>query len=158
MFAMIFITVITTNDLAFPIVISHGWVVKCLDPCPTVSTCTFPSWFFLLCAALAFLISIKKIFKSPPNCFDTWGLRINSFEKYFGNFSDPTLNYYQNLELYRFKKTFIWERKYPTWYSMLILFTNIEGPGTQIISSSREQNSKTHSTQTVWHRGHEKRP
>ena len=69
-------------------------MVMFLDSHHTMST--FLNWFVLPGVALAFSISIRKYIS---NLLVT---DITSFEKR-GNYSDRTLNVYQNLVRYRFK-------------------------------------------------------
>ena len=74
----------------FPLV---EWWCMLLDSLPLLYT--FPSWLGLLYTFIAFLISIQK---SPFNCCHRVTDSI-SFEIHFACFffSDPTLNFYQNL-------------------------------------------------------------
>ena len=72
-----------------------------IDSHPTV--CTFHCWFVWLDAAQAIKISILKLYESPLNWYHRV-IDITSFENISESFSDPTLNLYQNLVLYRFKK------------------------------------------------------
>ena len=65
----------------------------------------------------------SKFYKIPLNFFHR--VRdITRLGKTFGDFSDPTLNFYQTLVLYRFKN--MWEREYQTWSFKVISFTNIK--------------------------------
>ena len=95
-----FLFVSTVQTTIYAQSLSNFCVVMSLDSHPTVST--FHSWFVLLGAAIAFSISILKIYKLPLNyCHRV--TNITSFVKHLGNFSDHTLNFYENLVLYFFK-------------------------------------------------------
>ena len=101
-----YIPVLTTEAMVsvFLSSISPGWVVMFLDSQRMVFT--FLSWLDLLGVALAFSISILKIFKLLPNYW--YGVTdISSFEKHLESSSSHTLSFYLNLLKYRFKNMFL---------------------------------------------------
>ena len=105
--------------------ITLGWVVMFLDSYRTVFI--FLSWLDLLGVALAFLISILKIFKLLP-IYRHRITEMTSFEKHFESSSGHTPRF-------RFKNMFLKESL--TRSSSVILSTNSGGSNAKRISSRR---------------------
>ena len=129
LFLFLFIPAFTTNAMTsdFLSLISHGWVVTFQDSHRTVFT--FRSWLDLLGVVLAFWISILKISKLLQNCWHRV-IDITSFEKHLESSLDYTLNFCQNLVIFRSKN--IYQKESLTRSSTVILCLALLQPCTNL--------------------------
>ena len=104
---------------------SYGYYISQLIRSPRCSTCVLDFH----------TRNLRKTFK-----FLTQGYRYQKLRKTSWKYPDPTLNFYRNLVLYRFKDMYQKESSLKSF--MMILFTNYLGSGAQIISLHREQKIK----------------
>ena len=117
MFIQVFTTKAMTSD--FLLSIPPVWMLMFLDSHRAVFT--FLSWLDVLHVALAFRISIRKIFKLLSNYLHRV-TDITCFEKHLESSSSDTLTYCLNLLKCRFKNMFL--KEYLTRSSTVILSTN----------------------------------